>query len=282
MRLEHMSCASVRQAVSIYIDHTWGTLSPGPVAKLVQGLGTCHELDELFELFESECSESHGDGSGRGGFRRYAIRLGNPYYPFMKLVIQEYLVSGEFFLSVDTHDNLGIGEENPDYKEWKQLKRQNRELKLSIEMAWDRAGLPTHADLQALMERLAEDERGGRPRGRLLLVDDETHVAIGLKALLTARGYEVELAHDGLEALERLGRRPCPDLILLDNDMPELDGRAVLEQLRSQPGLVDLPVLMTTAARIELSQLQRVSGFLRKPYPRQVLFKMIEQLLAPR
>ena len=37
---------------------------------------------------------------------------------------------------------------------------------------------------------------------------------------------------------------------------------------------------MTTAARIDLTELQRVSGFLRKPYPRQVLFEMIERLLA--
>lgn len=282
MRLENMSCSGVRQAIAIYLEHAWGALPPGPVAELVKGLGSCHELEEQFELFESESSETHADGSGKGGFRRYAIRLGNSDYPFMKLVVQEYLVNGEFFFSVDTHDNLGIGEENPDYKEWKQLKRKNRELKISIETAGDRAGLPTHADLQALMERLAKDERRGRPRARLLLVDDETHVAFGLKALLTARGYEVELAHDGLEALERLRQAPCPDLLLLDNDMPELDGRAVLSKLRSLPELVDLPVLMTTAARIELSQLQRVSGFLRKPYPRQVLFKMIEQLLAAR
>ena len=104
-------------------------------------------------------------------------------------------------------------------------------------------------------------------------------MAIGLRALLVAKGYDVELAHDGLEALERLGQDPAPDLLLLDNDMPELDGRRVLQELRADPRLVDLPVLMTTAARIDLSELQRVSGFLRKPYPRQVLFEMIERLL---
>ena len=282
MRLEHMSCGGVCRAVAIYVEHAWGSLPAGPVADLVEGLRACHELDVQLELFEAESSETLGDGSGRGGFRRYAIRLGNSHYPFMKLVVQEYLVNGEFFFSVDTHDNLGIGAENPDYKEWKQLKRKNRELKIAIEAAWELAGVPTHADLQALMEELAVKERGGRGRARLLLVDDETHVAFGLKALLSARGHEVELAHDGLEALERLRREPPLDLVLLDNDMPELEGRAVLEELRSLPGLADLPVLMATASRIELAQLDRASGLLRKPYPRQVLFKMIDQLLGGR
>jgi len=282
MRLENISCRGVSRAVAIYIEHAWGVMPAGPVADLVEGLRSCHELDVMLELFEAEASATHKDGSGQGGFRRYAIRLGNTYYPFMKLVVQEYLVSGEFFFSVDTHDNLGVGEENPDYKEWRQLKRRNRELKIAIEAAWELSGIPTHADLQALMEKLAEDEHRGRRQARLLVVDDETHVAFGLKALLSARGHQVELAHDGIEALERLRCEPALDLVLLDNDMPELDGRAVLEELRSLPGLENLPVLMTTASTIELTQLERASGLLRKPYPRQVLLKMIDQLLAGR
>ena len=275
-----MSCRHVSRAIDIYLERAWGAAPSGPVTDLIDGVRSCHDLDELFELFEPESSETLGDGSGRGGFRRYALRLGNTRYPFMKLIVQEYLVNGEFFFSVDTHDNLDIREDNPDYREWNHLKRRNGELKIAIEAAWDQAGLPTHADLQALMEELAKDERRGRRRARLLIVDDETHVAFGLKALLTARGYDVELAHDGREALERLAEPPVPHLLLLDNDMPELDGRRVLGAIRDDEDLADLPVLMTTAARIDLTELQRVSGFLRKPYPRQVLFEMIERLLA--
>jgi len=279
VRLEHMSCRHVRRAVDIYLERAWGAEPSGPVSNLIKGVRQCHELDVMFELFEPESSETLGDGSGRGGFRRYTLRLGNVRYPFMKLIVQEYLVNGEFFFSVDTHDNLEIREDNPDYREWNQLKRRNRELKIAIEAAWDLEGLPTHADLQALMEELAKKEQRGRRRARLLIVDDETHVAFGLKALLVAQGYDVELAHDGREALERLAEGPIPDLLLLDNDMPELDGRRVLQLIREDPELADLPVLMSTAARIDLARLQRVSGFLRKPYPRQVLFEMIERLL---
>jgi CheY-like chemotaxis protein len=277
-----MSCRQVRRAIDIYLQYAWGSDPSAAVNQLVDGVRSCHELEVLFELFEPESSETHGDGSGRGGFRRYALRLGNLRYPFMKLIVQEYLVNGEFFFSVDTHDNLDIRADNPDYREWNQLKRSNGELKIAIEAAWDKAGLPTHADLQALMEALAKGERRGQRRARLLLVDDETHVAFGLKALFVARGFEVSLAHDGREALEQLSEGPVPDLLLLDNDMPELDGRHVLAAIRADPRLEDLPVLMTTAAQIDLARLQRVSGFLRKPYPRQVLFEMVDRLVAGR
>lgn len=279
MRYAELSCARVRRAIQVYIEHAWGVLPEGPTSELVAGLKACHELDVMLELFESESSMKHRDGSGQGGFRRFAVRLGNSSYPFMKLVIQEYLVGGEFFFSVDTHDNLGIGEENPDFKEWQQLKRRNRELKIAIEAAWELEGIPTHADLQALMEELAEKERSGRRRARILVVDDETHVAFGIRALLSARGHEVELAHDGLAALAMLASGSRFDLVLLDNDMPELDGRSVLRELRRLRGLEDLPVLMTTASRIELTDLERASGLLRKPYPRQVLCSMIDRLL---
>jgi CheY-like chemotaxis protein len=89
----------------------------------------------------------------------------------------------------------------------------------------------------------------------------------------------VELAFSGEEVLARLQRDPLPDLLLLDYELPRLDGREVLDRLRSDPRLADLPVLMVTASSIDLTQLRRVSGLLRKPYPRAVLFKMLRELL---
>lgn len=279
MRLEHMTARHICRAVDMYVDRSWGVLDSGPVQDLVSGLHQCHEVDELLELFDQDSSETYGDGSGRGGFRRYVIRLGNTHYPFMKLVIQEYLLGGEFFFSVDTHDNLAVDPSNPDYAEWRSLKRRNRELKIAIEAAWDQAGLPTHADLQALMEKLAREEQLEAVGRKLLIVDDETHVAVGLKALLTARGYSVEVLFDGQAALERLQEGAPPDLLLLDNDMPEMGGQELLLVLRENPELAKIPVLMTTAAQISPRDAVGISGFLRKPYPRQVLFEKVEALL---
>ena len=230
------------------------------------------ELDDLFGRFERI------EGGG-GGFKRYALRLGNSRYPFMKFVVQEHLVNGEYFFSVDTHDNLDIRRDNPDYEEWERLKGFNRDLKAAIERDWDRARLPTNVDLCALLEELARVEREGSKRQTILLVDDEAEVATGLAALLRARGYQVELARDGLEALERLACDPIPDLVLLDYEMPQLDGEEVLRRLRRDERTAHLPVLLATASQIDLSRLRRVSGLLRKPYPRHVLFAMIARLL---
>jgi len=272
MRLEHLTPAHVRRALDLYLGVAWprgaGT-TPALSLEELRGLSTLEELFGRFERVEG----------GGGGLKRYALRLGNERYPFMKFVVQEHLVNGEYFFSVDTHDQLEIRPENPEYDEWQRLKAYNRRLKREIEDEWDRTGLPTNADLRVLMEELARVEREEKKRKSILLVDDEADVALGLAALLRARGYEVEVARDGLEALARLEADPLPDLVLLDYEMPQLDGEEVLARLRREDRLAHLPVLMATASTIDLSRLRRVSGLLRKPYPRHVLFAMIARLL---
>jgi len=273
MRLEQMTPAHVRRALDVYLERAW---PEGCGQTPTISLGDLEGLDELEALFE-RFERIEGGG---GGLKRYALRLGNSRYPFMKFVVQEHLVNGEYFFSVDTHDNLEIRPDNPDYAEWERLKGFNRELKCEIEREWERAGLPTNTDLCALMEELARIEREGLKRKTVLLVDDEANVAQGLAALLRARGYDVELARDGLEALQRLERDPLPDLVLLDYEMPQLDGEEVLRRLRRDPRTAHLPVLLATASSIDMSRLRRVSGLLRKPYPRHVLFAMISRLLG--
>lgn len=276
MRLELLTPAHVRRALAIYMAEAWPAGCNGrPSAQAqaaiadLEGVG---DLEELFTHFE-------GTGGGGGGLKRYTLRLGNQRYPFMKFVVQEHLVYGEYFFSVDTHDNLDVRPDAPDYAEWSLLKDFNRELKGRIEERFEQAGLPTNADLKALLEELARVEREGLKRRTILLVDDEAEVATGLAALLRARGYDVELARDGVEALDRLARDPLPDLVLLDYEMPQLDGEEVLCRCRDAPRTADLPVLLATASQIDLSRLRRVSGLLRKPYPRHVLFEMIARLL---
>jgi CheY-like chemotaxis protein len=272
MRLEHLTPAHVRRALDIYLLVAWPRGTAGARAVSLEELRDVSDLEQLFGRFEKV------EGGG-GGLKRYALRLGNDRYPFMKFVVQEHLVNGEYFFSVDTHDQLEIRPDNPEYAEWQRLKGYNRRLKLEIEDQWDRAGLPTNADLRVLMEELARVEREEKKKRSILLVDDEADVAQGLAALLRARGYEVEVARDGVEALARLEHEPLPDLVLLDYEMPQLDGEEVLARLRKEERTAHLPVLLATASTIDLSRLRRVSGLLRKPYPRHVLFAMIARLL---
>ncbi|MBK8179218.1 MAG: response regulator [Planctomycetes bacterium] len=295
MRFEDLTPAHVRHAIEIFLEHAWPAEpdhpqggpreAAGPGASVASGaqraagarstvepLAAANTLEELFARFE----RSRDDDIE--GARSYLLRLGNRRYPFMKFVVQEYLVDNEFFFSVDTHDNLDVRPNAPDFAAWQELKQFNRALKDQIEAAWRREALPTFADLRVLCEGLAPVERESDKRIRIALVDDEESVAIGLGALLRGRGYEVELFHSGESVLERLAKPPRPDLLILDYELPALDGEAVLAEIRATPELADLPVLMATASSIQLERLGPINGFLHKPYPRRLLFTTIARL----
>jgi two-component system response regulator MprA len=80
---------------------------------------------------------------------------------------------------------------------------------------------------------------------KILVVDDERAVRDSLRRALELEGYEVELAADGAEAIERLGGNGQPDAVVLDVLMPEIDGIEVCRHIRRTGS--GLPVLMLTA-----------------------------------
>jgi class 3 adenylate cyclase len=84
------------------------------------------------------------------------------------------------------------------------------------------------------------------PPGRILVVDDNRVNRLLLGRGLEAQGHRVEFAEHGQEALDLL-RQGRFDLVLLDVEMPEVDGYGVLAELKEDPHLRDLPVIMTTA-----------------------------------
>ena len=81
--------------------------------------------------------------------------------------------------------------------------------------------------------------------GRIMLVDDDGDMARITGRWLEKAGHEVTLAVSGKEALSMVGS-VRPDLIILDYAMPEMDGPAVFEALRSDPENKDIPVLFRT------------------------------------
>ena len=81
---------------------------------------------------------------------------------------------------------------------------------------------------------------------RILIVEDERHLAEGLRFNLEAEGYQVEVREDGESALELLGTPPSPfDLLILDVMLPGKDGFQVMSELRQRGQY--LPTLMLTA-----------------------------------
>jgi two-component system cell cycle response regulator len=81
---------------------------------------------------------------------------------------------------------------------------------------------------------------------KILVVDDHEDNVEVLRARLESRGYEVEGAMNGQEALDTVSRW-CPDLVLLDVMMPDMDGLEVVRRLKANPALPFIPVIMQTA-----------------------------------
>lgn len=84
-----------------------------------------------------------------------------------------------------------------------------------------------------------------RPR-KVLVCDDERHIVRLIQVNLERQGYQVAVAYDGRECLEKIAA-DRPDLCVLDVMMPHLDGFQVLKAIRLNPDTADLPVIMLTA-----------------------------------
>src|SRR5712692_1838983 len=84
------------------------------------------------------------------------------------------------------------------------------------------------------------------PASSLLVVDDNSMNRIMLSRYITKLGYRSSLAENGRQALEKLQAEPY-DLVLLDVQMPEMDGYTVLQYLKADPCLRDIPVIMISA-----------------------------------
>jgi two-component system, OmpR family, response regulator MprA len=116
---------------------------------------------------------------------------------------------------------------------------------------------------------------------KVLVVDDERAVRDSLRRALELEGYDVELAADGEDALERLAENGEPDAVVLDILMPKMDGLEVCRRLRREGHR--LPVLMLTA-RDEVEN--RVSGldagaddYVTKPFALEELLARLRALL---
>jgi chemosensory pili system protein ChpA (sensor histidine kinase/response regulator) len=112
----------------------------------------------------------------------------------------------------------------------------------------------------------------------VLVVDDSLTVRRVTQRLLQREGYRVTLAKDGLEGLEKLGEER-PAVLLSDIEMPRMDGFDLVRNLRADPKLADLPVIMITS---RIAQKHRdyaaelgVDHYLGKPYAEEDLLSLV-------
>lgn len=136
--------------------------------------------------------------------------------------------------------------------------------------------------LEETEEELTEIEEAAEVKKHILIVDDSGILLRSVKNMLADR-YEVAVAMDGKKAIERAKRRK-PDLILLDYEMPVMDGKETLEVLRKDEELKDIPVVFLTsvANRDSIAAVLQLKpqGYLLKPIDQNRMYETIENVLA--
>src|SRR5438045_1306057 len=122
-----------------------------------------------------------------------------------------------------------------------------------------------------------------RSKARVLVVDDEASARSGLERLLKQDGYSVDVAADGVAALEVACERP-PDVVVTDLKMPGMDGLQLLGKIRGQDA--DLPVIVVTAFGDVSSAVSAMRAgaedYLTKPVDFDALILAIERAIERR
>jgi Response regulators consisting of a CheY-like receiver domain and a winged-helix DNA-binding domain len=139
---------------------------------------------------------------------------------------------------------------------------------------------------------MAGDAEPSATRGRVLVVDDEMHLRLFIKAVFESAGYETATARDGGEGLEK-ARSFKPDLVSLDLMMPNQGGIRFLTELRRDPELRDTKVLVVSAIEDETFRHSLAllaagpgpatagpDGYVEKPPTPQRLLREAERILG--
>ena len=114
---------------------------------------------------------------------------------------------------------------------------------------------------------------------RILVVEDEPPLRTTLAMALRSCGHRPVEAEDGAQALAQ-ARATSPDLVLLDLQLPVMDGWAFLRHFRAEPEFRDVPVVVMSAAHRVVPRELDAQAFLPKPFDLDELLDVIDELLA--
>lgn len=120
-------------------------------------------------------------------------------------------------------------------------------------------------------------------RRTILVVDDEPDIVRVVQRIMESCGYDVVTAHDGFEAIEQ-AQAQRPDVIILDLNLPGMNGFEVCRRLRGAESTRRIPIVMMTAAYVSIEDARRghttgADEYVVKPFLREVLIHNVQRLL---
>jgi DNA-binding response OmpR family regulator len=117
---------------------------------------------------------------------------------------------------------------------------------------------------------------------KILIADDEQNIVISLEFLMKREGFEVLVANDGDEAIKRI-RADQPDLVLLDVMMPKKSGFEVCQEVKADPALGGVRILMLTAKGRDTEVAKGLAlgadAYMTKPFSTRELVDKVRSLL---
>jgi DNA-binding response OmpR family regulator len=141
---------------------------------------------------------------------------------------------------------------------------------------------PAVTESTNLNDRRKNPRIDARKGTRVLIIDDSPTVLTFLRKMFSSTGYEPLIAANAERGLEMM-RAENPDLVVLDVIMPGMNGFAALRQIRRDPLIKNLPVIMMSGNEQVTEQfyVMRIGadGFMKKPFSRFDVFSRIEKLL---
>jgi CheY-like chemotaxis protein len=154
----------------------------------------------------------------------------------------------------------------------------NRGSRFTVSLPWSQ---PAAVGTRALQTTTALPSLG---QGQLILLAEDSELAIPpLTVYLQTRGYRVAVARNGQEALD-LAFEECPALILMDVQMPQMDGLEATRQLRARPQTAQVPIIALTALAMpgdrERCLAAGANDYLPKPVSLSILVQKINHWVA--
>ncbi|MDQ2692434.1 MAG: PAS domain S-box protein, partial [Chloroflexota bacterium] len=161
----------------------------------------------------------------------------------------------------------------------------DRGSRFTVNLPWGRKSLSDSVSLPSASEPSEESPVSSAEvplRRRILLAEDNMASALTVGEYLESHGYLVQVAHDGLEVTQ-LASETVPDLILMDIQMPVMNGLEAIHRLRAHPQLASIPIIALTALAMsgdrERCMEAGADEYMSKPVPLKKLLSTIKEML---